>query len=335
MAFLDETARAQMEELLKEANTKTTPAPREPLMSVDLYGDGVGYVSLIEAMGDEFTPAEDARMSTGRGRLGPEKDAALQRRLLQDRHTSPFEGAALKFEMCVPLFVLRELDRHRTITKITDTEVNIEKGYSIATDRLEETITPEENGRKWFSRNEMSGRYVQLPAQYYFPKEVRYQDPKNHQAGSTQTSLDGFHRSLTNAFLERGQKLTEEARALYDWAVQNNVEKGLARIFNTQNQYTRIRLTGSLKNWLDFLVLRLEEGIVLHECREVALAVECILWTYFPTVMKDWREQVYDTVRLTRAEANAIKQMLHIAGLGAEINPTLIQDLKSAQEKLK
>lgn len=313
-----------IEEILDEANRKEERPPEEraPLEFRDLYGDDIGYVSLLEAMGDEFTPAEDARTSTGKGRLGPEKDGALQRRLLKDRHTSPFEGVVLKFELCVPLFVLRELDRHRTLDKVSDGELT----------------TPEESGRKWFSRNEMSARYVQLPNQYYYPKEVRYQDAMNKQGGLP-TPIDtpdrAFQRSLTKAFLERARKVTEEARALYDWAVQNNVERGLARICNTQNQYTRIRLTGSLKNWLDFLALRLEKGVVLHECRLVAEAIESILRAQFPSVMRTWREQVYDTVVLTRDEANAVKHLLRLAGLGAEINPTLVQDLRSAQEKLK
>src|SRR5258708_5974139 len=107
----------------------------------NIYGDNLAYVALVDSMGDEWTPAEDARMSTDKGRLGPEKDAPLQNRLLRDRHTSPFEGVVVKVEMYVPLFVLRELDRHRTLDK--NSEIDL----------------PEEGLRKWFSRNEMSGRY--------------------------------------------------------------------------------------------------------------------------------------------------------------------------------
>ena len=294
-----------------------------------IYNDDIGYVELIEKMGDQYTPSEDARMSTGKGRLGPEKDSALQKRLLKDKHTSPFEGVVIKFELCVPLFVLRELDRHRTVTKIMDQE----KGWAVEDALYVDTTTPEEGGRKWFSRNEMSGRYVQLPPQYYFPKDVRYQDKNNNQAGSTTNPGYGFHTALTNTFLERGKKVTEEARELYDWAVKNNIEKGLARIFNTQNQYTRIRLTGSLKNWLDFLSLRLEEGVVLHECREVALAIQYILNDHFPDVMKTWREEVYDTVTITKTQAQAIRHMLQI--MDTEVNPSFFEDLKKLREKLK
>jgi thymidylate synthase (FAD) len=297
-----------------------------------IYNDDIGYVELIEKMGDQYTPSEDARMSTGKGRLGPEKDSALQKRLLKDKHTSPFEGVVVKFELCVPLFVLRELDRHRTLTKITDQEVGWNPGHK--GDLIDATF-PEEGGRKWFSRNEMSGRYVQLPAQYYYPEEVRYQSKNNNQAGSTQTPLDGFHNALTNTFLERGRKVTEEARELYDWAVKNNIEKGLARIFNTQNQYTRIRMTGSLKNWLDFLSLRLEEGVVLHECREVALAIEYILEQHFPDVMKTWRNEVYNVVTITKNEAAIVKHLLHLMTMGAEVNPSFFTDIEKLKEKLK
>jgi thymidylate synthase (FAD) len=121
----------------------------------NIYGDGVGYVHLLETLGDQYTPAEDARTSTGKGRLGPEKDKALQERLIRDGHTSPLEGVVLKFEICAPLFVVRELDRHRTLDKLSESDPF--------------DVSPEEGLRKWFARNEMSGRYIQMPDLYYHP----------------------------------------------------------------------------------------------------------------------------------------------------------------------
>lgn len=258
----------------------------------DIYGDGIGYVELLDTMGDEFTPAEDARTSTNKGRLGPDKDAQLQQRLTKDGHTSPFEGVIAKVEMVVPLFVLREIDRHRTTTKTADEDLAL--------------VSPEENGRKWFARNEMSGRYVQMPNQYYYPEKVRMQSRTNKQGGGT-VELVGPDTSAI--FLEGGRRLAEMARAHYDWAVEQGVEKGLARIFNTQNQYTKIRLTGSLKNWCDFLYLRLPQA-VLWECRRVAESIEAVLTKAFPSPMAQWRNNVYDTVRLTREERDDLLGLL-------------------------
>lgn len=264
-----------------------------------LYGDGVGYVALLDVMGDQFTPAEDARTSTGKGRLGPEKDAKLQERLVRDGHTSPFEGVIVKIEAQVPLCVIRELERHRTLDKTSDGEVGID------------ITTPEENMRKWFARNEMSGRYVQLPDQYYHPSTVRGQSTTDKQGGWDVILADG--KNVGEEFVRRGWDICRDARELYNWAIEHGIERGLARIYNTQNQYTRIRLTGSLKNWLDFLYLRLPRG-VLWECRRVAEEIEDILHRLFPQPVEMWRENVREGVRLTRTEARALRSFLESGG---------------------
>jgi thymidylate synthase (FAD) len=255
-------------------------------MKLPIHGDDIGYVKLLDVMGNEWTPADDARTSTDKGNLGPEKDSALQGKLRKDTHTSPFEGVVVKIEIMTPLFVLREIDRHRTMTKVGDKDV------------LEEIVTPEENGRKWFARNEMSGRYIQLPNLYYHPAVVRAQGVKPVTA------------EVAAEFRNRGHVFTKMVRELYDWAIEHGIERGQARIYNTQNQYTRIRLTGSLKNWCDFLTLRLPAN-VLEECREVAKAIETILAARFPSVMQQWREYSYEAVRFTRSEMVHLRSIVN------------------------
>src|SRR5579885_626991 len=46
-------------------------------MKLPIHGDDIGYVKLLDVMGNEWTPADDARTSTDKGNLGPEKDSAL------------------------------------------------------------------------------------------------------------------------------------------------------------------------------------------------------------------------------------------------------------------
>lgn len=281
-----------------------------------LYPDGIGYVKLLDVMGDQYTPAEDARTSTNKGRLGPEKDTALQRRLIADNHTSPFEGVLVKFEICVPLFVLRELDRHRTVDKIADEDV--------------EVVTPDESARKWFARNEMSGRYVEMPNLYYHPDQLRAQSRTNKQGGADGQEASEVVNAFTEEFLRRGQDITKAARALYSEAVEKGVEKGLARIYNTQNQYTKIRMTGSLKNWMDFLRLRLP-SFVLWECRRVAQEIENFLLGLFPAPMLDWRNHVYDTVVLSADEATVLANLLRELDVDLE----LVEDDEQAKGVLK
>jgi thymidylate synthase ThyX len=156
----------------------------------------------------------------------------------------------------------------------------------------------------------MSGRYVQMPNLYYHPEMVRPQSKTNKQGGGAPESVN---LDVAGEFLFRGKELVRQARELYDWAVENNIEKGIARIYNTQNQYTKIRLTGSLKNFCDFLYLRLP-GVVLWECRRVAEALEQLLQEAFPSPMEQWRRNVYETVRLTKADRAALVEMMDALG---------------------
>ena len=74
-----------------------------------------GYVKLIDKMGDDCTPAESARLSyAGTRREWDEGDGRLTKRLLKDRHTSPFEFNEIVFEIQAPIFIARQMVRHRT-----------------------------------------------------------------------------------------------------------------------------------------------------------------------------------------------------------------------------
>jgi thymidylate synthase (FAD) len=272
--------------------------------------DAASYVKIISVMGDEFTTAEDARMSTNKGRLGPDKDARLQERLMKDKHTSPFEGTIIKFELCLPLFVLREIDRHRTLDKLTD----------------EELCFPEENSRKWFARNEMSGRYVKMPNEYYIPRHVRKQSSKNNQ--STSSDVEFVSNDIQQQFIERGAEVVRSARELYEWACDNGIERGLARIFNTQNQYTKIRMTGSLKNWLDFCALRCKPD-VLWECRVYADAIKLQLQELFPSVVEQWEQLVMQSVTLTKNQFEELVKLLQTRTLDYPLSDKINQDIYS------
>jgi len=55
-----------------------------------------------------------ARLSTSKTSKTVKDDIRLLKRLMDDNHTSPFEAAELKFIINAPLFVARQLLRHRT-----------------------------------------------------------------------------------------------------------------------------------------------------------------------------------------------------------------------------
>jgi len=70
-----------------------------------------GYIELLEYMGSDTSIAQSARVSTQRD---GKNDRGLIRRLMRDNHTSPFEMGEIKIRIKAPIFVFRQMFRHRT-----------------------------------------------------------------------------------------------------------------------------------------------------------------------------------------------------------------------------
>ncbi len=82
---------------------------------IELYGDGIGRVDLVEHMGSDLTIVNSARVSFGTQKEEiDEKDEKLINYLVKHRHTSTFEHNVATFRFIVPLFVRSQHHRHRT-----------------------------------------------------------------------------------------------------------------------------------------------------------------------------------------------------------------------------
>lgn len=79
-------------------------------MRIELL-DG-GHVRYIAHMGDDLTPAEVARISTG-SEGTEDKNLKLIENLWNLGHHAPFEFCMLDIELCAPIFVLRQIRTHR------------------------------------------------------------------------------------------------------------------------------------------------------------------------------------------------------------------------------
>ncbi len=89
---------------------------------------------LIETWGSDERIIEAARMSTDGAFRGWPQDEKLLRYLAEHGHVSPFEQAGASFEIRAPIFVARQVFRHKS-----------------------------------FSFNEHSGRYSPMPLDFYEP----------------------------------------------------------------------------------------------------------------------------------------------------------------------
>ena len=73
-----------------------------------------GFVRLIDIMGDDNSIADAARVSYGEGTRSVSDNRNLVRYLVRHKHTSPLEMVEVKFHLKLPIFVMRQLARHRT-----------------------------------------------------------------------------------------------------------------------------------------------------------------------------------------------------------------------------
>ncbi len=97
-----------------------------------------GFVELVEILGDDNSVVQAARTSYGKGLTNPERDRKLINYLMEHGHHSPFEHVIFKFHIKLPIFVMRQLVRHRIA-----------------------------------SINERSGRYTQFEEEWFLPDEIR------------------------------------------------------------------------------------------------------------------------------------------------------------------
>ena len=256
-----------------------------------------GYVKLVGVLGDDLTGLEAARMSTGNPTgVDEAKDDALRARLWRDGHTSPSEMNVACFEFQLPMFVLRQFDRHRTL--------------DIANPELVEDY---DEFRKYTSRNEFSGRYSVMPELFYIPapERIQKQSTTNKQGSGepfTDLDQDGIHATLKN--------YTQDAAVFYRDSVESGIANELARITLPQNQYTKIRIQASMQNWFRFLQLRLPAE-VQWETRQYAEAVAAALQQVWPKSFGVWEEYTRDALTLSRTECGPL--MLAISDISRHV----------------
>ena len=90
-----------------------------------------GFVALVEVMGSDSSIVQAARVSYGKGTKTVRSDKALISYLARHRHTTPTEMIEFKFLMRLPVFIARQVVRHRTAS------LNEYSGrYSIVPDRF-------------------------------------------------------------------------------------------------------------------------------------------------------------------------------------------------------
>lgn len=208
-----------------------------------------GYVEFIDHSGSDEAIIEAARMSTGKGFQGWDKDEKLLKFLWTNQHLTPFEMCDMTIEVSAPIFVFREWHRHRTQ-----------------------------------SYNEMSARYIPLPFTNYRPtledivlRSQAAANSTNRQASGTRACTEVEART----WLAGLEDVYNRAQSLYNLGLDIGIPKELARLPVPVARYSRMRAKANLRNWLAFLTLRMAPN-AQWEIRQYANAVGELIAETFP-----------------------------------------------------
>ncbi len=116
-----------------------------------------GFVCLVDAMGDDRSIVQAARVSYGEGTRKTSDNRALIRYLMRHRHTTPFEMVEIKLLVRAPMDCWRQWIRHRTAS-VNETSTR----YSIAIDTA--AATPPQGWRKQAVANRQGSEGFLSPA---------------------------------------------------------------------------------------------------------------------------------------------------------------------------
>lgn len=140
--------------------------------------------------------------------------------------------------------------------------------------------------RQWMrhrmnSYNEISYRYVKAKDEFYIPQQWRKQDSVNKQS-----SVGAYN---DDAVLARYKQALIDAKAAYDFAIEQGVCREQARGLLPMCTYTEFIFTCNLHSLMHFLQLRLGQG-AQHEIQSYARALLELALPHFPISLRAWKE---------------------------------------------
>ncbi len=175
-----------------------------------------------------------------------EQDMKLVEYLIANRHNTPIEMTEVWLEMKLPIFVARQFVRHRTACI-----------------------------------NEVSGRYVTLPEEWYIPEVVGGKSTNGAKQGQEDNLSPATQESFKRA-LHASCKFNYKEYLQY---MSEGVAPEHARLFLHVNHYTHWIWKQDLNNLMHFLALRLDKHAQV-EARAYAQAIYDLLNIHLPLTMK-------------------------------------------------
>lgn len=239
-----------------------------------------GFVGLINHMGSDETIEFATRMSYGEGTRAVSDRRNLIRYLVRHYHTSPLEMGELVFHMKMPIFVMRQLVRHRTA-----------------------------------SLNEYSARYSELTDEIYVIPEERVQEQS---ASNKQGSGDVMGEDEAERIIQAIQKSHAVSLDTYRELLDSGLSRELARGVMPTNGYTEVVWKIDLNNFFKTAFLRLDKH-AQEEVRVLLEIMFTAAKPLFPIAFQAFEDYQLYGQRLSVFEYEALSDILAEAGITREI----------------
>ena len=188
-----------------------------------------------------------ARVSNPSNQVNSKTTTKLLDYLIKHQHWSPFEMASACIEVETTRDIARQLIRHRS-----------------------------------FSFQEFSQRYADIRAfnNSFVIREARLQDDKNRQ-----NSITNENKKLSMEWEAKQNKVIKEAKAAYEWAIENGIAKEQARVVLPEgNTVSKLYVNGTIRSWIHYIELRSSNG-TQKEHMEVAKAVATAISKIYPKAL--------------------------------------------------
>lgn len=232
-----------------------------------------GFVELLSVYGSDKEIEDAARISYSGGDPNRKvsETRALLRYLMNHDHTSPFEMGEVKFHLRIPIFVMRQLVRHRTA-----------------------------------SLNEYSGRYSEMTEDCYVPAVDRIQKQSTSNKQGSGEPFDEESQRYIRETVEDAQKIST---SYYNTLIGSGFAKELARCVLPVSNYTELYWKCDLNNFFRFLRLRLDHH-AQSEIRSLASLMYDAAKPHFPICFEAFDDYVLHAKRFSFHEMNLIRSCL-------------------------
>lgn len=241
-----------------------------------------GFLRCVDYMGNDAAVVQAARISYGRGTKKGLDDANLIRYMVRGRHSSPFEMCVIKFHVKLPIFVARQMVRHRMV-----------------------------------SLNEVSARYSILDKEFYIPTadQLAVQSTTNRQGRGDVLSDEEAARVQTLLFDDASHCYDNYEYLLNDPASEKHdpersgLARELARMNLTLNTYTQWYWKIDLHNLGHFLSLRADSH-AQYEIRVYAEKMLDFVKAWVPDTYQAFVDYKFEAKTLSRMEVNLVRDLM-------------------------